>query len=236
MVSPGSHCFSCGKPVAWYDNLPVVSWCLLRGKCRHCGTTFSVRYAVLEAMTASLFLAVWMQYGPSGLTLVYWLMCFGLLLGSGVDLDKMWIPDRVTKGGMILGIPLSALLPELQGQLVWHEGLLAASLGAAAGFGSLWAVGKIGTWLFKKDAMGFGDVKLMGAIGAFLGAPAILYTLFMAALLGSIVGVGLIALGKKALGGRIPFGPYLSAAAISWIFGGARLLDWYLDLFRLPGS
>lgn len=231
---PGSHCFSCKKPVAWHDNIPVLSWFILRGKCRNCGAAFSIRYALIEALTASLFLAVWLAYGPAWITPVYWLMCFGLLLGSGVDFDNMWIPDRVTKGGMILGIPLSMLLPELHGQALWYEGLQASALGAAAGFGSLWAVGRVGTWLFKKEAMGFGDVKLMGALGAFLGAPAVLYIVFIAALLGSVVGVGLMALGQKELGGRIPFGPYLSAAAISWLFGGARLLDWYLDLFRLP--
>ncbi len=234
VVAPGSHCFACQKPVAWYDNIPVLSWCILRGRCRHCGAAFSIRYALVEALTATLFLAVWMQYGPSWITPAYWLMCFGLLLGSGVDLDEMWIPDRVTWGGMIIGIPLSALLPELHGQEIWYQGLLVSTLGAAAGFGSLWAVGKIGTWLFKKDAMGFGDVKLMGALGAFLGAPAILYIVFVAALLGSVVGVTLIACGKKELGGKIPFGPYLSAAAVSWIFGGERLLDWYLELFRVP--
>jgi len=231
---PGSHCFSCKKPVAWFDNLPVLSWFILRGKCRNCGEPFSIRYAIVEALTATLALAIWITCGPTWITLSYWIMGFGLLLGSGVDLDEFWIPDRVSKGGMILGLPLSALLPELHGQSTALDGLGASALGALAGFGSLWLVGVIGKLIFKKDAMGFGDVKLLGSIGAFLGVSAVFYTIFVAALLGSIVGVALILLKKNELGGRIPFGPYLSAAALSWIFGGQALSDWYFDLLRGP--
>lgn len=232
VIQPGSHCFHCKTPVAPWDNLPVLSWFILRGRCRSCGTPFSIRYAVLEALTATLFLLIWMRHGPAWTVPAYWLMTFGLLLGSGVDLDEFWIPDRVTKGGMILGIPLSALLPALHNAETPLQGLIAGSIGAATGFGILWLVGVIGKAIFRKEAMGFGDVKLMGAIGAFLGWEAVLYTLFIAALLGSVVGIALILLGKNELGGRIPFGPYLSAAAISWLFGGNQLLLWYLQLLR----
>lgn len=234
VVHPGSHCFACKIPVAWYDNIPVLSWFILRGKCRNCGAPFSIRYAVIEALTGTLALAVWMVHGPTWVTLAYWLMGFGLLLGSGVDLDEFWIPDRVSIGGMVIGIPLSALLPELHQQSTAVGGLIAGGLGAAVGFGSLWLVGVIGKLIFKKDAMGFGDVKLLGSIGAFLGVSAVFYTIFVAALLGSVVGVTLILLKKNELGGRIPFGPYLSAAAMSWIFGGVALTEWYFELLRGP--
>lgn len=231
---PRSHCFSCGKPVAWHDNLPVLSWFLLRGKCRHCGAAFSFRYPLVEALTATLFTGIWMQHGPSWVMLAYWLLAFGLLLGSGVDLDEFWIPDRVTWGGILIGVPLSALLPALHGKESALEGLTAGAIGAATGFGILWAVGKIGTLLFRKEAMGFGDVKLMGALGAFLGAPAVFFILFVSALLGSVFGVTLILLGKNELGGRIPFGPYISAAALVWVFGGDVLMDAYLNLVLGP--
>jgi leader peptidase (prepilin peptidase)/N-methyltransferase len=227
---PGSHCFACKKPIAWYDNLPVLSWFILRGKCRNCGGRFSIRYAVIEAVTGGLFLALWIVYGPSWQMMAYWLMTFGLLLGTGIDLDDFWLPDRVTWGGILIGIPLSALLPELHEADNWRQGVMASAMGAALGFGLLWLVGFLGKLAFKKDAMGFGDVKLLGAIGAFLGAPAILFVLFTSALLGSIFGVTCIALGKNELGGRIPFGPYLSAAALLWLFGGDQLLDAYLNL------
>ena len=230
VVAPGSHCFSCKKPVAGYDNIPVLSWFILRGKCRNCKTPFSIRYAVIEALTATLFLLIWIGYGPSWVTLCYWLMTFGLLLGSGVDLDEYWIPDRVTWGGILIGLPLSALVPALHGQESALTGLRSGAIGAATGFGLLWAVGKLGKLMFKKDAMGFGDVKLMGAVGAFLGGPAALFTVFAAALLGSIFGVTMILLGKKEMGGRIPFGPYLAAGALVWIFGGDQLMDAYLNI------
>ena len=173
-------------------------------------------------------------YGPSWLTLVYWLMTFGLLLGTFVDIDEMWIPDRVTWGGMIIGVPLGALVPALHNAQTWQAGLQGSVIGAAVGFGLLYGVGKIGTFLFKKDAMGFGDVKLLGAIGAFLGWQAVLFVVFASACLGSIVGVTFIALGKNELGGKIPFGPYLAAAALIWLFGGHGIFEWYLNVLTVP--
>jgi leader peptidase (prepilin peptidase)/N-methyltransferase len=234
---PGSHCFACKKKVAWYDNLPVLSWFLLKGKCRHCGEPFSIRYPLVETITATLFLVLWILYGPTALTLCYWLMAFGLLWGTGVDLDDYWIPDRVTWGGMAVGIPLSALVPALHEAETWQASLRASLIGAALGFGILWGVGWLGKLIFRKDAMGFGDVKLLGAIGAFLGGPAVLFVLFISALLGSVVGVSLIAMGKRELGGRIPFGPYLSAAALIWVFGGDAWMDAYLEMIMVtPGG
>lgn len=233
---PGSHCFACKKPVAWYDNIPVFSWFVLGGRCRNCRESFSIRYAIIEALTGVLFLGLWIQYGPSWQMLAYWLMTFGLLLGSGVDLDDFWIPDRVTWGGIAIGLTLGALVPDLHGAETRLGGLQASALGAALGFGLLWMVGWFGKLAFKKDAMGFGDVKLLGAIGAFLGAPAVLFVIFASALLGSVVGVTLIALGKSELGGRIPFGPYLSAAAIGWLFGGNRILEVYVNWILGPGT
>ncbi len=236
VIWPGSHCFSCKKPVAWYDNIPVLSWILLKGKCRNCGEPFSVRYPIVEAITGLLFLWVWIVTGPSWLLLVYWLMTFGLLLGSLIDLDDFWIPDRVTWGGILIGIPLSALVPEMHGADTAMEGLKASAFGAALGFGLLWLVGFLGKLAFKKDAMGFGDVKLLGAIGAFLGAPSVLFVIFGSALVGSIVGITLIAVGKSELGGKLPFGPYLSAAAMCWMFGGSRLFDLYIDFVMGTGA
>jgi leader peptidase (prepilin peptidase)/N-methyltransferase len=223
VIHPGSHCFACKKPVAFYDNIPVLSWLILRGKCRNCGAKFSVRYAIVELISGLLFAAIWMKYGPTWVTLCYGLMSFGLLLGSGVDLDHFWIPDRVTWGGILIGIPLSFLVPELHNTLSRLDALKASALGAAVGFGLLWAVGWIGSLVFKKDAMGFGDVKLLGAIGAFLGWPAVLFVVFASSLLGSIFGLTFIALGKSEMGGRIPFGPYLAGAALGWILGGDQL-------------
>jgi len=236
VIWPGSHCFQCKKPVAWYDNIPVLSWFILKGKCRNCGAPFSIRYPIVEAVTGLFFLGVWMVTGPSWLLLVYWLMTFGLLLGSLIDLDDFWIPDRVTWGGILIGIPLSALVPAMHGADTAMASVKASAIGAGLGFGLLWAVGFFGKLAFKKDAMGFGDVKLLGAIGAFLGAPAVLFVIFGSALVGSIVGISLIAVGKSELGGKLPFGPYLSAAAMAWIFGGYQLFDLYIQFVMGTGT
>jgi leader peptidase (prepilin peptidase)/N-methyltransferase len=133
---------------------------------------------------------------------------------------------------MVMGPILSALVPQLHGQTVWWQGLAASAVGLAVGFGLLNTVAWLGTKAFKREAMGFGDVKLMGAIGAFLGWKAVLFTVFMSSLLGSISGLLLIAFGGVKLQSRIPFGPYISAAALIWVFWGQGLFDAYVRLMH----
>ncbi len=267
IVSPRSHCPSCNHLIPWYWNLPVISWLLLRGKCRWCGAKISGRYILLELLTALLFTLVWLQafegwamspdqaqawLAPTlvappraawfGLTPlfdwklapVYWLVLWGLLLGTFVDLEHYIIPDRVTLGGMAAGLVLSALVPALHGETVWYLGLMRSAIGLAAGFGSLWLVAVVGSYAFKKEAMGFGDVKLLGAIGAFFGWKAVLFTILLSSFLGSLVGVTLILLKKRDLQGRIPFGPFLSAAAVVWMFWGQPVVYAYLAFLARP--
>lgn len=229
IVRPGSHCMSCRHPIAWYDNIPMVSYFTLRGRCRSCGAAFSPRYALVEMLTACLFLGVWNVYGPTAVTPVYLVMISGLILGTFVDLDHMIIPDRVSIGGMAAGLLCSALVPDLHGADSVPGSLLQSAIGLAAGFGSLFLIGEIGRIVLKKDAMGFGDVKLLGAIGAFLGWPGVLFTVLVSSLVGSAVGMTMIAIGKSEWQGRIPYGPYLAAGAVAWIFGGAELWAWYVD-------
>jgi len=154
------------------------------------------------------------------------------VLGTFVDFEHFIIPDSVTIGGMAAGPLLSALVPALHGQGLWWQGLRSSGIGLLAGFGLLYAVGWIGTRAFKKEAMGFGDVKLMGAIGAFLGWKAVLFTIFASSLLGSVAGVLLIAFGGVKLQSRIPFGPYISLAAAIWLFWGETLFALYVNLLR----
>lgn len=220
VVTPRSHCPGCGYMIAWYDNIPLVSWLALRARCRKCGIHISARYFLVELLTAVLFLLVWNHYGFDARTLVYWLAMFGLVLATFVDIEHMIIPDRCSIGGMILGVLASLLVPSLHGETTLARGGLASAIGLAAGFGSLWVVGFIGKLIFKKDAMGFGDVKLMGAIGAFLGAPAVLFTIMLSAILGSVAGGYLILSGRKEMQSRIPYGPYIAAAAVVWMLGG----------------
>ena len=227
---PPSSCPKCGSRISGLDNIPVLSWCFLRGKCRKCKLPISVGYPLIELTTGLFFLTLWLLYGFSWLTPIYALAVFGLLLGTFIDLAEMWLPDRVTIGGMILFPILSALVPELHDAVGWVAGLNASLIGLAVGFGGFWAIGVLGKMAFKKEAMGFGDVKLMGGLGALFGWQAVLFILFFSALAGSIIGVGLIAMKRKELSSQIPYGPYLALAAFAWLLGGDRLWEAYLAL------
>jgi leader peptidase (prepilin peptidase)/N-methyltransferase len=228
VVKPRSRCPKCMTNLAWKDNIPIFGWIFLGGKCRYCKAPISPRYPSIELLTAILFTLVWLAYPYQWVALPYMLMVFGLVLGSMVDFDEMWIPDRCTIGGMIIGPVFSFLIPAMHAAETNVGGLVQSLAGLAVGFGSLWSVSVIGKLVLKKDAMGFGDVKLMGALGAFLGWQSVIFIVFVSSLLGTIVGVSLIAIGKKEWQSKIPFGPYISLAAILWVLGGFRLWGLYL--------
>jgi len=217
VVFPGSHCPRCQTPIAWYDNVPLVSWLLLGGKCRHCREPISIQYPIIELITAALWaVAVW-HYGASltGLTAA----TFGtLLLGIAVtDARHYLIPDEYTLGGLVVGLLLS-----LRGG--W-PGLLQAVLGAVTGFLILYIVAVAGEKVFGKEAMGGGDVKMMAMVGAFVGWRGVLLTVFGGSLLGTVVFVPL-SLKQKRL---VPFGIFLAAAAALTFVLGDTMISWYLD-------
>jgi leader peptidase (prepilin peptidase) / N-methyltransferase len=244
VVTPRSFCPHCHKQIAWYHNIPLLSFLALRAKCAYCGARISPRYFLIELLTAVLFLLVWFKfdltYGPRPLHLdpivhwqlipIYWLMIGGLILGTFVDFEHLIIPDRVTLGGIVAGLALSALVPALHNETSILRSLMMSAIGAAVGWGILWTVATLGTLALKKEAMGFGDVKLIGAIGAFLGWRAVLFTIMMSSFAGSIVGVTLVIMRKREMQGRIPYGPYLALAALIWIFWGPALWNGYLHL------
>jgi len=244
IVTPRSHCPHCGSFIPWYLNIPVLSWCFLRGKCASCKGPISVRYTLVELLTATLFLMVYLQCFQPGVLLmqpitqpwivpIYWLFVSGLILGTFVDFEHYILPDSVTIGGMVVGPILCALVPALQGQELWWKGLLHSTLGLAIGFCSLYAIAWIGEKIFKKEAMGFGDVKLLGAIGAFLGWKAVLFTIVASSFLGSIVGLTLIALRRAERQSEIPFGPYIAAGALIWVFYGPSLVTLYFKMMHV---
>ena len=245
VVSPGSHCPHCNTPIPWYLNLPVVTWLLLRGRCHFCRGPITPRYLLVELLTAALFLAILFQYDefPRLLQMqrlhdwllvpVYIIFTGGLILGTFVDFEFMEIPDSVTIGGTVAGLVLSVLVPSMHNAVSWHQSFLRALLAAALGFGILWLVGWLGEKAFKKEAMGFGDVKLMAAVGAFLGWQGVLFTIVGGAFVGSIAGVTLIATRRSQMQGQIPFGPYLSLAALAWVYWGPLLWQGYVQLMKL---
>jgi leader peptidase (prepilin peptidase)/N-methyltransferase len=202
--------------LAWYDNIPVISWILLRARCRGCGQPISVQYPLVELATAGIWAYLAWRSGSSFEALRG--AVFGtILLGIAMtDARQYIIPDEFTWGGLVIGLLFSL------GD-GW-TGLGTAALGAAAGFAVLWLVGTAGTWVFKEDAMGGGDVKMMAMAGAFLGWQGVLITIFLGALLGSLVFLPLMLAGRKKL---VPFGVFLSiGAAITFLFG-PTLVDWY---------
>jgi leader peptidase (prepilin peptidase)/N-methyltransferase len=228
VVTPRSHCPNCGKLIAWYDNVPMLSYVILRAKCRHCGLRISPRYFLVELLTAVLFLLVWDHHWLTAQTPAYWLIVAGLVVAMFVDFDHMIIPDRISLGGMVAGLAFSAIAPSLH----WTDdvvvSLIRSAVGLIAGSGSLWLVGFFGKLAFKKDAMGLGDVKLLGGLGAFLGWQAVLFIIMISSVLGSFVGLFLIATRKKEFQSRIPFGPYLSIAAVIWMLGGDQWWNRYI--------
>lgn len=244
VVKPRSHCPLCNKAIPWYHNIPILSYFLLRGKCCYCSGPISPRYALVETLTAFLFLMVWLKFdliaGPRPLELqpvtdwklvpIYWLMISGLILGTFVDFEFMIIPDRVTIGGVVAGILLSLIVPSMhETQSIWMS-LFFSALGASIGWGILKFVAVAGRIIFKKDAMGLGDVKLIAGIGAFLGWKAVLFTIMMSSLFGSVVGIVLVLSGRREMQSRIPYGPYIALAAIVWIFWGPAMVEAYFNL------
>ncbi|HEX7337483.1 MAG TPA: prepilin peptidase [Gemmatimonadales bacterium] len=216
VVSPRSRCPRCGKGLAWYDNIPIVSWLLLRARCRGCGQPISFQYPLVELATALLWAYLAWRHGPT-LEALRGAVFGTILLGIAMtDARAYIIPDEFTWGGLGLG-----LLFSLAGGF---SGLQHAALGAAVGFGILWLVGTVGTWIFKEDAMGGGDVKMMAMVGAFVGWQGVLLTIFLGALIGSLIFVPLTLMGQKKL---VPFGIFLAiGAAVTYELGPA-IISWY---------
>ena len=222
VVRPRSRCPQCGKGIAWYDNVPVFSWLILRGRCRGCGNPISVQYPLVEIATVLIWGYMAARHGPS-LEAIRGALFGTILLGIGMtDARAYLIPDEFTFGGLAIGLAFS-----LAGGL---PGLLEAVVGAAVGFFLLWGVGAAGTWLFKQEAMGGGDIKMMAMVGAFLGWKGVLLTIFLGALLGSLIFVPLHLAGSRRL---VPFGIFLAlGAAAAWLAGPA-IYEWYAGYLGL---
>jgi len=245
IVAPRSHCPHCKAKLRWYHNIPILAYLVLRARCAFCGARIAPRYVLVELLVGVLFLLAWLklplvtEVPPLGLAAaatpwqvpVYWLIVWGLVLGTFVDLEHLIIPDRVTLGGIVAGLALSPLVPALHGVDGALHAFLLALLGLAVGWGLLWGVAAAGRVVFKREAMGFGDVKLMGAVGAFFGWQGVLFTLMASSLAGSVVGIALVASGRKEMQSRIPYGPYIALAALVWMYWGPRLWAAYASLF-----
>lgn len=239
VIWPGSRC-SCGQPIAWYNNIPILSWFILRGKARCCGRRFGIRYPLVEFLTAVLFLVAWVTQ-PIPVALCYWVF-FGLLIPAVfIDLDHYIIPDRFSVGGMFVGVLLSALVPGLHGfanpgGIALFDGLSAAIIGALIGSSVLYWFGALAEIVFRKEALGQGDVKLAGCFGAFCGWEGAVFALFGGAVIGTVLLVPVLFWQRirgrgepnsdggeegngepMGMGTAVPFGPMLCAAVALYV-------------------
>jgi leader peptidase (prepilin peptidase) / N-methyltransferase len=322
IVSPPSHCPHCQYSIPWYLNVPLVTWLYLRGKCRNCGAPISIRYFLVELLTAVTFLACWLTFGEQSATLalVYAVFLAGLIAATFIDFEHFIIPDEITIGGMVVGFICSFLLPALHGETALSASLRQSLLGIGIGAGIVYLILRAGKLLFgrqkvalpaearivfseialhlpdkdipyedlfyrksdaitfqartleladrgykdvrvrltpyslhideeelkpeevpyleavcaeivlPREAMGLGDVKFMGGIGAFLGWKAVIFSLMLSSMIGSLVGVLLIALRRREWSSRLPYGPYIAVAAALWVFGGKGLVQWWFGL------
>lgn len=206
IVKPGSACMSCGVPIKWYDNVPIASWFVRRGRCRACGARFSFRYPLVEALTAVLFAAVFAVDGWSWHLLEHLLFAWPLVVCTFIDLDHMILPDEFTLSGIVIGLAGAWLNPD--------RAFLDSLLGVLAGGGFLWLMAWLYYSMTGNEGMGGGDIKLLGWIGAVLGWKAIPAVITFSAVVGTIFGLLLTRKDEAGLKAAIPFGPYLAAGAM----------------------
>ncbi|MCA1958478.1 MAG: prepilin peptidase [Nitrospira sp.] len=219
VVWPGSHCPACSHPIAWYDNIPLASYVVLVGRCRSCSGPIPWRYPVVEGLNAVGYIGLLWYFGFGWSTVVYALLYSSLLVVAGTDLSHKIIPNAITLPGTAVGLLSSAT--------VLSTGLINGLIGMLVGGGLLWLLAWLSPYLFGKEGMGGGDIKLMAMIGAFLGWKPALVTIMMGSLLGSLVGLTLIGTRVISRQDYIPFGPFLVCGALIALFFGQPLLNWY---------
>jgi leader peptidase (prepilin peptidase)/N-methyltransferase len=225
LVRPGSHCPHCETPIRFYDNIPLLSYLILRGRCRSCRGPISPRYFLVEMLTALLSMAIVRNFGLGLEAAIYFVFFCALLVIIFIDLDTLTIPDLITLPGMVAGLAASLVLPSM--------GIVKSLAGLAAGGGVLFAVAIGYQLLRKREGIGGGDIKLLAMIGSFLGMQGVIFTLFASSLVGALAGLLLMARDKSGGGTMIPYGPFLSLGAMGYVFWGPMLVEWYL--FRLHG-
>jgi leader peptidase (prepilin peptidase)/N-methyltransferase len=220
---PGSHCTSCNRALSWYENIPVVSWMVLRGRCRTCGSPISIQYPLVEAVTGALFLAAYYTWGLSPLLPVRLLFACAMIVLFAIDLEHQILPNEITLPGIVIGFVLSFVLPP-----GWKNSLVGLLIGGLFPFLIAAAYARVR----GREGMGMGDFKMLAMVGAFLGWPLVWLTLILACVLGIVIGGGALLVSRRGLATRIPFGTFIAVAALICAYAEGPVLRLYDQAIR----
>ena len=222
IMRPRSRCPQCDYQLRWYDNIPVVSYALLRGRCRQCGTRISVRYPIVELLTLGVFLLHYAVFGWSALLAVRLIFACALIVLFAIDLEHHLLPDAITLPGIAAGLIVSLVLP---------PGIVDSFIGTIVGGGVLWAIGEAYYRFAGQEGMGGGDVKMLAMVGAFLGWKLVIVTLFLSSILGSVIGIVVIASRRGGMKYALPYGTFIALGALVASLYGERIVNWYVGLY-----
>lgn len=223
IVQPPSSCPSCGYVLRWLDNIPVVSYLMLGGRCRKCRTPISIRYPIVEILTMAIFILHYVVFGADVILVPRLLFACILIVLFAIDLEHHLLPNVITIPGIVVGLAFSTMLP---------PGLLDALIGTVLGGGILWLIGEAYYRYSGVEGMGGGDVKMLAMIGAFLGWKLVILTLVFSSFAGALVGLLVIAIRRGGMKYALPYGTFLSLAALVASLFGARIVAWYLQLYQ----
>ena len=229
IVKPNSFCPNCEKPIKFYDNIPIISYIVLGGKCRHCNAKISKRYPLIELLTAILFFYFYRHVGPSFELFIMWFFIALLIVIAFIDYDFQIIPDILSIGGLVAGVLFAIVRPYFK-YLDPKFGFLDAIYGVLIGGGILFIIAYGYQLITKREGMGGGDIKLLAMIGAFIGLKGVIFSLVSGSLFGTIVGIPLMLIKKENTKYAIPFGPFLSLGALIYIFEGDVLIRFVMDV------
>jgi len=220
IIFPASHCPKCRSKIKPVDNIPLLSFILLKGKCRNCKSKISLQYPIVELITGLIYLIIYLTYGLSVQTLIYIILSSALIIIAFIDLNEQIVPDIISLPGIVIGFIISFF--------VSYISFINSALGVVVGGGIILIIGLAGSVIFKKEAMGGGDVKLAAMIGAFLGWRYIIISLFLGFFLGALAGIVLILSKIKSREDVVPFGPFIVLGSFITLLWGDKILSWYI--------
>ena len=220
IIYPASHCPKCRSNISPKDNIPLLSFILLKGRCRNCKSKISIQYPIVEFLTGLIYLIIYLTYGLSVQTLIYIILSSALIIIAFIDLNEQIVPDVISLPGIVIGFIISFFVPYIS--------FINSGLGVVVGGGIILIIGLAGSVIFKKEAMGGGDVKLAAMIGAFLGWRCIVISLFLGFFLGALAGIILILSKIKSREDTVPFGPFIVLGSFITLLWGEKIISWYL--------